>query len=332
MSEVAAAAPASASPGAGTSTQGAQGNGQQQNGKAAPAQAQGAKAQATGAPAGGTKDASQAKQAGEEKTVAEELAELTIGGKSHKVSKDLAEQIKQLEKGARKSFEEASQIKNQFVQFAKAAKENPDLFFKEFGIDPDQYSQARLAKLLENQMMTPEQKKALEQEEKLKKYEAQEKERTEKEKTEKETVEFQKADQNYRNEIATAWQDSGLPPDPMFGIEIAKVMVAAKNQGLDWTAKQAAARVKEAFVGNVGGILAKMDAEAIRQVIPKAVLDKLREHDVARVTAAQAASKQSAQTSRPAGSAASTQNGSTGSGKKMLSEKEYQEYFRSLGN
>lgn len=317
MSEAAAAPSAPATSAASTASQaGGVNEGQGSKGPAASqSQAQGGKAQSPE----GARSAPQNSE--------EEVEEIKIGSASAKLPKAIAKAVKDLERGFHAKAQESAQIRRQFEQFAKAAKDNPDMFFEQFGIDPDQYSQSRLAKKLELEMMDPATRKAMELEKKLKTYEEQEKQAKEQAEKEKLTRAEQEADRRLRSELMDAVKSSPLvADDPHMIARVAATMAAADEQGLNWTWEQCVARVDQEIRSALRSLGDRLDPEGIQDLLGEGALKKWREYDVKRVTG-EAAKKTSAAASKQSpGSMASKQNGP----KKAMSEAEYREYFEQL--
>src|ERR1017187_418573 len=83
-------------------------------------------------------------------------------------------------------FQEAAAMKKQADEIMKFAKENPKEFFAKTGMNARQWAEEYLIQELQNEAMSPEQKKARENEEKLRKYETEERSQAEKTRKEKE--------------------------------------------------------------------------------------------------------------------------------------------------
>lgn len=271
----------------------------------------------------GTQGAQQAQQA-----IEEALEEIKVGSRTLKLGKEDAKMIKDLERGFHSKAQEAASIRNSLQQIAQQAKTNPlvaERLFEELGIDADQFSQARLAKKLEMEMMDPNERRAKEYEQKLKHYEEQEAQRKQAEEQERMTKAEQAESMKLRQEMMQAWQSSGLPPDPKFGAWMAATMSAANEQGLDWTWGQCAAKVREDFRGHVRSVISQMDPEGIQELLGDEPLTKWREHDVKRVTAHAAPKSQgSTKANSPGGSPASKK------ARGPMNEQEYREYFERL--
>ena len=291
----------------------------------------------TGTPATG-KEASAARQ-----EILNELGEgdmdklvtLKINGKEEKMPLKEALKISRLEKVSHAKMQEAAQLQKQAMQMIQMAKSNPRAFFQQTGVDPYEFAEATLAEKFEMMNLSPEQKKMMEYEQKLKSYE-------EREKHEKMTLEQRqraeveaKLSGELETEIVEAWKESGLPRHKYFAARIAGEMLSShaqkraghREEALQ--AKEAAAIVKNQVVNELREILmsvAKGDPGAAQKMLGDELMKAFRDHDIKRVTG-KAASSQSSQNQRPgekpASGRSSTQN-------KPLSEKEWNEYFKKL--
>lgn len=260
----------------------------------------------------------------------EEWEEIKIGSTTGKVNKTLAKTIKELERGFHSKSNEMATVKQYLVNLAKEAKTNPaaaDALFEQLGIDADAYSQTRLAKKLEREMMDPNERKAQDLEKELESFRDKERKSKEKEESDKKTAVETQEGTKLRTEIFEAWKGSGLPPEPEFGAWIAAEIMRADKQGQDLPAKEAAAIVKEKFVALFRRLSSVLPPEQLEEHLGADPLKKWREFDVKRVT--NKAPKTGSSGSRPGGSPASARNQQ---GKKALSEEEYREYFKALAN
>lgn len=325
MSEGAAAPSGASASSAGT--QAAAGNQSNQAGT----QGQGAK----GSEQSNAKGQAQAAQ-GKEQTPSqaqEEFEEIKLGSVSGRVPKALAQTIKQLQKGFTTSSQEAAAFRQilgnaspqQIAQLANDKERFAEYLFQRTGIDPDQYSQARLARMLEKQMMSPEQRKAAEQADKEREELAQlRREKAERDK-EHQSAQERQMDQSLRNEIFTAWKDSGLPPDPEFGAWIAAEMARADAQKINLSAKEAASKIRTKFDALVRRIAPSLNPEQLEALLGSESLSKWREFDVSRITKQQAPQAGSPKAPRPPESSGASKP------KKMMSEKEYREFWANKG-
>lgn len=272
-------------------------------------------------PAGATsKDAASPKEG--EATTEEELEEIQLGSVKTKLGKEAAKAVKDLLKGFNSKSQENAAIRKAI----EAARANPDKFFEMSGLNPDEYTEARLAKKLQQLSMTPEQRKMQELEQFKAQRDAEDQQRQQREQQEHLTRAEQAADKSLRDNLLQAWKGSGLPADPRFGAWMASTMMQAQAQGLDWTWEQCASRVKEDFSSHTRETLTKLEMTQLRELLGDDVLKKIREDDVRRVTGSHSAPRQSSQTQRPDQQSASGQGSS---GKRMLSESEYRKFFES---
>lgn len=291
MSAAVAASSASTAPAAAPVTPG-----QSTQGKAAPAVT--GQEKTTGVQPQGTPKAPAATAPTEE-----EFEEIKIGAVSGKVPKELAKAMKEVERGFHAKSQENAKTHRDFQALAKAFKANPDIGFEVFGVDADQYSQARMARYLEDQMMTPEQKKLRTLEEENKTF----KQRQDEEKKRQEQEQLSAAEAQEEREITQslfkAWKAAfdGDEPDPWIAQKIVATFAAAQEQKLGWTWEQCAARVKQDLETADKRRLSKMPVDAIREILGPEVLKKLRDDDVRRVTekASEAAAKRANQSASP---------------------------------
>lgn len=236
---------------------------------------------------------------------AEEFEEIKLGGAQGKVPKQLATAIKELERGMQARFQEAATIKKQFNDFAQAAKANPDLFFKQFGVDPDQYTQARLAQKLQREMMSPDQRKSLELEEENRRLKADNETRAQQEKVQRERVEYEQADRQNKTQMLDSWKKSGLPEDPRFLSWMAATMRAAVLQQKPLTWDQVADIVKRDYWAHSKRTVSSLTPQQLEEYLGPDALKKWREFDVARVANPTAQASNSPGQGRPAAKAAS---------------------------
>lgn len=256
---------------------------------------------------------------------AEELEEIKVGSASHKVPKSLAKQIKDLERGFQGKAQEAAMGKKQFETFVSQAKANPEWFFQQTGIDPDQFSQARLADKLKREMMTPEQRRAMEQEQELNRYRGQEKERQAREAKEKEEREYQETSSRIRKEaLSSIGKSEEIRDDPYLVSRVFAIKGASEEQGLDWDWDKCVNYVETEQRTSWAKRHSSLTPQQLEERLGGEVLSKWREHDLKRVTEKSAsAGSASSPHGRQADPASSPQ-------KKSLSESEWRDYWKRL--
>jgi len=231
-----------------------------------------------------SKDATKAeiKRLGEQDL--DSIVTVKINGETKELPVREVIKLNQLENASQAKMQEAAKLMKQVQGVIQMAKNDPKAFLRETGIDPYDFAESTLAEKFNMMQMTPEQRKLLEYEQKVKQFEEREKESREAQEREmisrREAEEIGKLDV----EIGDAWKESGLPKTKYMVAQIAARMLSASKQGKTLTAKDAAASVKADFVSSAREVISQLDAEAIQEILGKDILKKIREFDVKRVT------------------------------------------------
>jgi hypothetical protein len=240
------------------------------------------------------------------------LVTVKINGQEKKVPIKEAIKNYQLEQASqermRQVAEERRRVQSEQARL-KEIKSNPEKLAEYLGLDLDNFAEERLARKYELQQMDPHQRKALELEQKLKTFEAQESQTKQQyldqikdvmgglpEGADKATKEqlhaylqhqkqvYAQEQQRYNQEIAQAWKETGLPAYSSVGKDIAFQMLKAQKQGRSLQPSEAAAIVKEERLSSAREMLGSMDAKAIQEFLGEELMKKLRDYDVERVT------------------------------------------------
>lgn len=216
---------------------------------------------------------------------AEEFEEVAIGSHKGKVSKKLAEQLKNLERGYQAKYQEIAQMRKEYPQqVMQAFKNNPKEFMSRMGIDPVEFAEATLAEKIEMMGLSPEQLELRE----LKKYreetEKEKAERQKKEQEEKESAEYNQHYEKFQKDFVESWKKTGLTADPYFGQLMAATMLSYSKQGKDLTPDEAAVIVKDRWTEQARGILSTLDVEQLKSILGDELLKKVREYEIAKVT------------------------------------------------
>lgn len=253
---------------------------------------------------------------------------IKVDGETRDVSVRDAIRLQQLEQVSRKKLTEADQLKRQITEVAHLAKTNPRKFMEMVGVNPVEFAEATLAEQLEILSETPEQRE-------LREYRTERAQREQQDKQTREEQERQKFQQmqteaqtKFNNEFLEAWKDSGLPADRLFSQLLAAEMVSASDRGEDLNWKQAAAKLKPKFYRSVRGILEKMDAPAIQDLLGDVVLKKVREEQLRRVSGAPPSASSGLRPGEKSLAPKGQNNPSKPKG--PLSEKEYRAWIASL--
>lgn len=203
---------------------------------------------------------------------------------------DVEELLKgyQLAVGAGKRFEEAAALRKQAQQDTKMAqellkllKESPEsvLMHPDIGYTEEQlqeFAEKVIAKKIEEEQLTPEQKKIKELEVQL------EKERKEREQATKQEQELaiKEAQEYYENtfteEINKVLPKYGLPKSPKTVSQMAQYLITAKEAGADLDFDRAARMVKRDLDLWNKEVYGSLDGEDLVKALNPQVLDKVR--------------------------------------------------------
>lgn len=335
MSEAAGASSATPNAGAGA---GASQSGQSQansagNGPAKAAQNQGGAGKAAARDAAQGAAGSQGSPGAGAEVTPEELEEIKLGGLTGKLPKALAKAVKDLERGFH-THAQANAAYRQVLgdvhpsQLAQAAKNDPraqEYILQRFGIDADQFSQARLARMLQDQMMTPEQKRLRDLEQENRQYKETEAQRKERERQEKEQADYQKEATRVRAEAGKAISQSEIiKNDNYLASRVFAIKGAFEDAGHELTWEEAVSKVESEFIQAMKRRASSLKPEQLEEMIGGDGLKGWREFDLARVTQ-KASAKSASKDSRPGDSPASQRKN-----KGPMSENEYREYYDRL--
>lgn len=242
------------------------------------------------------------------------LVTVKINGKTQDLPLKEVIKLQQLEQASHEKMRQAAEAQRRAQELLQL---DIDKFAQIRGLDLDSLAEERLAKKYELMQMTPEQRRLHELESKEAERQTQQKQAAEKiigeiksltngelppgiDKASPEQLQAyldqtkqvaQMVEQNIEREFIDAWKETGLPKSKYFGSLMAFHMMNSKNtDGTPLQAAQAASKVKQEFFGSTREIAGQMDAKAIHDWLGKDIIDKLRDYDVQRVTAHQAAS------------------------------------------
>jgi len=184
---------------------------------------------------------------------------------------------------AAKMRKEAEAIKKEFEEYKLSLKSKPIEMLKKEGINTREEAEKFLANELKMEMMSPEERRAIEAEKKLKQYEDQEKEF----KTKQEQAEYEKLvetnRQDYETRFMGALESLGLPPHPDTLYEMSKAAMICLDAGYDPDPSDLAAMVKDKMINSFKGIFDKMSGEQLAQFLGDDVGKKIRQYDLGKL-------------------------------------------------
>jgi hypothetical protein len=193
----------------------------------------------------------------------------------------------QMSKAASKRMNEAAVTRKQAEQFIQALQNDPMKVLSNPQIMGDEkfqeIAEAFLAKKIQEQLLTPEERKRIEMEEKLRAYEESEK----KTKAEVEAKQTQQLEehyaQQYQKTIIDALQTSSLPKNPFTVRRMAELMSKNLQHGLDLEPQYLAQLVKEDYQKELISLIGSSDADQIIALFGEQVTNKIRKADLAKL-------------------------------------------------
>lgn len=200
------------------------------------------------------------------------------------------ENIKQklsLAKAAQKRMQESAKVKKEAEQFIKALKENPLEILQDERLMGSakfrEVAEAFLAKQLQQEMLTPEQRRQMEIENELNKYKQQEAKA--KEKTEQEQM--AKLQQHYQQElqstIVEALQSVNLPKTKKTIASMASLISKSMQHGLDLDAKTLGKMVRQQYEQDLREMFESSSEDSLLSILGDSVTNKIRKADLKRL-------------------------------------------------
>lgn len=223
-----------------------------------------------------------------EKEIKKEIKkwQLKSGGKEREVT-DEQELVRlaQLGLGANEKFEQAAKTRKEAEQVLELFQKNPTEALKRLGIDVRKFSEDFLYEELQNEKLTPEQKKMKEMEQELDKY------KKEKEDVERRAQEerFQKLTSEYeaslQDGILKAIDQYKLPKNPRTVARIAEYMAKAIENGYSVDPLDVAPRVRADLEEEHRSLYSQYAVEDILKLIGEDKAKAIRQYEVDKVRA-----------------------------------------------
>lgn len=230
---------------------------------------------------------------------APEMFQLKIDGKDVKVSREEMIVLAQQGKVSTQRFQEASKLRQEAEQIMAFAKQNPTEFFKKTGMNAREWAEQFLVNELTVEAMSPEQRKARANEEKLRQYEAGEKQRAEKQKQEA----LERDTNTHRNRLdlmfTQALNESGLPKTPFTVKRMAELHLINLKNKLELEPTQLAKLVREDFAKEQKALMGGLDGDQLIEFLGPELVKKLSKAQIAKLKARANGSAPVTETKRP---------------------------------
>lgn len=225
-------------------------------------------------------DTPSAKGAGEgsKSPSASELWKLKVDGEELEMTPDEVKKWAQIGRSKEKRYEEASKREKEAQSKLEAYKKDWTSALREAGMDPREIAEKWLVEQIKLERMSPDQKKAWENEQKLKTYEEREAEAKKAEMERKRQEEAQREEAAVDNEITSVLGEVNLPKTPGTIYRMAMYMLG----GLD--AREAAARLEEDYADDIRVFLQQNQNRS--KYIPQDIYKQLMDEHLGKVRGA----------------------------------------------
>lgn len=163
-----------------------------------------------------------------------------LNGENIEIS-DVNELVKRAQKGlgAELKFQEAAEIKKEAAQLLKMLNDDPMGLLEELGLDTVSLAQQKLAKKLEEESKSPEQKQREKELKELEELRAKLKEKEEFEEKSKYEKIVAEEERKIEEGMISALQEANLPVKPVYIKKMAEIMQAGMEHGYDLSPKEA---------------------------------------------------------------------------------------------
>lgn len=200
-------------------------------------------------------------------------------------------QLREKAKGADQKFREAAEAKKQVEQFMERFQQDPLSILKDkrLPINQRELAEKMLLASLEEEMLTPEQRKLKEYEAKVKDYETKEqaaaREREEHVTEQRREIKRQEISQMF----AKAMESTPLSKDPetaaMAMRDMAMMLRAAKERGIEVSAEDLAQHAQAKYQKAMYSLANQLEGEDLIGFLGEDVIKKIRKADLARLKA-----------------------------------------------
>lgn len=195
----------------------------------------------------------------------------------------------QMSKAAQKRMSESAKIKQQAEQFLQALQTDPVKLLSnpKLGLDFRKIAEEYLTKQLEVEMLSPEQRKSREMEERLKAYEEEKRQATEKQRADQQSMLEQHYAQSYDKTITEALANSGLPKTPKTVKRMAELLYSNLKNGFELEPKSLVEMVRQDYINEIKELFGAANGDLLLQLLGDDVANKIRKTDLAKLRTVQ---------------------------------------------
>lgn len=200
---------------------------------------------------------------------------LKVDGADLELSEAEVISLAQQGKSAGKRFQEAAATKREAEQIVNYLKSNPKEAFKKLGIDVRKFSEDTLMEMINQEKMSPAEKKAFENEKRLKEYEKGEKATKDKEHADNMAKLERQHMENYDQVFTAALGTQGLPKTAYTIKRMAELTMVNNRKKLDLSPDQLAKVVREDYIAEQRVLFEHSDGDALLSMLGKEALKKI---------------------------------------------------------
>lgn len=191
--------------------------------------------------------------------------------------------LAQLGMGAHEKFEQAAMTRKKAEEVLEIIQKNPAEALSKLGFDVRKLAEDFLAESIQQEMLTPEQKKLKDMETQLKKYQD---EKAEFDKTQREqqisTLQTQ-YEVDIQANIIRAIDANRLPKNPKTVARFAEYMLQGVENGVDYDPKDLAPRIRRDLEEEHRHMYRDSGVEEILKILGEDTLKKIRQYELAKV-------------------------------------------------
>lgn len=186
---------------------------------------------------------------------------------------------------AAQRFKEAAKMRQEAEQILQFAKQNPKEFFQKTGMNAREWAEQYLLEELQAEAMSPEQRKARENEDKIRKYEQDDKDRKETQRQEQMKRLEQEHMQNYDVMFTKALSESGLPKTVFTVRRMAELQLINVKNKYELNASQLAKLVREDYIAEQKALLGGFEGDQLIDFLGPDLVKKLSKAQIAKLKA-----------------------------------------------
>lgn len=185
-----------------------------------------------------------------------------------------------LSRAAEKRMAEAKAEKSKAFDIVKAFENDPASILKRLGPKGREAAEAFLLEQIQDEMMTPEQKRALKDQQELEGYRTEKQKREDASKKAEETAAEDKYRMTFENTILEALKKANLPKTPQLVADMARFLKKNLQMGLELDADDLVKEVKNDKINTLKALAHEATPEQLLEIFGPEIANKIRKHDL----------------------------------------------------